>query len=49
MADIERHFPGIADAVARRGMSTAETMHDYVNAPGDAPPATEAMKEMRRG
>jgi all-trans-retinol 13,14-reductase len=34
--DIDRHFPGIADAVVYHEMSTAETMHEYLNTPGGA-------------
>jgi phytoene dehydrogenase-like protein len=34
--DIDRHFPGIAGAVVHQEMSTAETMHDYLNTPGGA-------------
>jgi all-trans-retinol 13,14-reductase len=36
IADIDRHFPGIAGAVVHHEMSTAETMHDYLNTPGGA-------------
>jgi phytoene dehydrogenase-like protein len=36
ITDIDRHFPGIADAVVYREMSTAETMHEYLNTPGGA-------------
>jgi phytoene dehydrogenase-like protein len=36
IADIDRHFPGIADAVVHHEMSTAETMRDYLNTPGGA-------------
>jgi phytoene dehydrogenase-like protein len=36
IADIDRHFPGIPGAVVHREMSTAETMHAYLNTPGGA-------------
>jgi phytoene dehydrogenase-like protein len=36
IADIDRHFPGIASAVTYQEMSTAETMHGYLNTPGGA-------------
>jgi phytoene dehydrogenase-like protein len=36
IADIDRHFPGIAGAVVHHEMSTAETMRDYLNTPGGA-------------
>ena len=36
IADIDRHFPGIAGAVVHREMATAETMHNYLNTPGGA-------------
>jgi phytoene dehydrogenase-like protein len=35
-ADLDRHFPGIAGAVAHREMATAETMQRYLNTPGGA-------------
>jgi phytoene dehydrogenase-like protein len=34
--DIDRHFPGIAGAVVHHEMSTAKTMHAYLNTPGGA-------------
>jgi all-trans-retinol 13,14-reductase len=36
ITDINRQFPGIADAVVHREMSTAETMLRYLNTPGGA-------------
>jgi phytoene dehydrogenase-like protein len=36
ISDIDRHFPGIAGAVTYQEMSTAETMHHYLNTPGGA-------------
>ncbi len=36
IADIDRHFPGIAGAVVHREMATAETMQQYLNTPGGA-------------
>lgn len=34
IADLDRHFPGIAGAVTQREMSTAETFAHYLNTPG---------------
>ncbi len=36
VADIDRHFPGIASAVVYREMATAQTMQRYLNTPGGA-------------
>ena len=36
IADINRHFPGIAGAVVHREMATARTMQRYLNTPGGA-------------
>jgi all-trans-retinol 13,14-reductase len=36
LADLNAHFPGIADAVVQREMATAETMAHYLNTPGGA-------------
>ena len=36
IADVDRHFPGLADAVVHREMATAETMQRYLNTPGGA-------------
>jgi phytoene dehydrogenase-like protein len=36
IGDVDRHFPGIAGAVVHHEMSTAETMHHYLNTPGGA-------------
>jgi all-trans-retinol 13,14-reductase len=36
IADIDRHFPGLAGAVVHREMATAETMQHYLNTPGGA-------------
>jgi phytoene dehydrogenase-like protein len=36
IADIDCHFPGIAGAVVQHEMSTAETIHEYLNTPGGA-------------
>jgi all-trans-retinol 13,14-reductase len=36
VADIDRHFPGIASTVVHREMATAETMQRYLNTPGGA-------------
>jgi len=36
IGDLDREFPGIAGAVVQREMSTAETMHQYLNTPGGA-------------
>jgi all-trans-retinol 13,14-reductase len=36
IADLDRQYPGIAGAVVRREMSTAETFHQYLNTPGGA-------------
>jgi phytoene dehydrogenase-like protein len=34
IADLDRHFPGIAGAIMHREMSTAETFAHYLNTPG---------------
>ena len=36
IADLDGQFPGIADAVVQREMSTAETYHHYLNTPDGA-------------
>jgi hypothetical protein len=36
IGDLDREFPGIAGAVVQREMSTAETMHQYLNTPSGA-------------
>jgi all-trans-retinol 13,14-reductase len=36
VADLDRHFAGIAGAVVQREMATAETMQRYLNTPGGA-------------
>ncbi|MGP0093454.1 MAG: phytoene desaturase family protein [Xanthobacteraceae bacterium] len=36
IGDLDREFPGIARAVVQREMSTADTMHQYLNTPGGA-------------
>lgn len=36
IADVDRHFPGLAGAVVHREMATAETMQRYLNTPGGA-------------
>jgi all-trans-retinol 13,14-reductase len=36
VAEIDRHMPGFADAIVQREMSTAATMHRYLNTPGGA-------------
>jgi len=36
IADVDRHFPGLATAVVHREMATAETMQHYLNTPGGA-------------
>ena len=36
IADVDRHFPGIAGAVVHSEMATAETMKHYLNTPGGA-------------
>jgi all-trans-retinol 13,14-reductase len=36
IGDIDREFPGIARAVVQREMSTADSMHQYLNTPGGA-------------
>jgi phytoene dehydrogenase-like protein len=36
IADLDGQFPGIAGAVVQREMSTAETLHHYLNTPGGA-------------
>jgi len=36
IADIDRHFPGIAGAVLHREMATAATMQRFLNTPGGA-------------
>jgi len=36
IADADRHFPGLSGAVVHKEMSTAETMHEYLNTPNGA-------------
>ena len=36
IADVDRHFPGLAGAVVHREMATADTMQRYLNTPGGA-------------
>jgi phytoene dehydrogenase-like protein len=36
IADLDRHYPGIASAVVQREMSTSETFAHYLNTPGGA-------------
>ena len=36
IADLDRQYPGIADAIVQREMATAETFHQYLNTPGGA-------------